>query len=140
MASTASGMKALHQITAHHGIETSWQAKFIGGQVVSGRRRRVVVQNKRLSASQLKMKRLKKMRLAVKHAKHPMRASVASTGTWGQSQCGVAESKARHMRNKFVRSMVRFSRRGSPQVMATTHPQLHAADPMRITHSDQFAS
>eukprot|EP00971_Amphidinium_carterae_P122764 2430180-Amphidinium_carterae.1 len=77
------------------------------------------------------------MRLAVKHAKHPMRASVASTGTWGQSQCGVAESKARHMRNKFVRSMVRFSRRGSPKVMATTHPQLHAADPMRITHSDQ---
>eukprot|EP00971_Amphidinium_carterae_P008030 158841-Amphidinium_carterae.1 len=24
--------------------------------------------------------------------------------------------------------------------MATTHPQLHAADPMRITHADQFAS
>eukprot|EP00971_Amphidinium_carterae_P051434 1013103-Amphidinium_carterae.1 len=140
MASMASGMRALQQLAVHHGIDTQWQAKFVGGQVVSGRNRRVVVQNKRIGASNLKLKRLKGMRLVIQYAKHPMRASVASTGTWGQAQCGVAESKARHIRTEFTRLLVRFSKRGSPQVMASTHPQLHGADPMRLAHADQFAN
>eukprot|EP00971_Amphidinium_carterae_P125334 2482828-Amphidinium_carterae.1 len=49
MASTPDGMKELQRIGAHEGITLQWQARFVGGQVVSGRRRRVTVQNKRFS-------------------------------------------------------------------------------------------
>eukprot|EP00971_Amphidinium_carterae_P032531 640543-Amphidinium_carterae.2 len=133
MASTAKGVRALQRIALQQQIKIQWQARFVGGQVVSGRRRRVAVKNKRMASSHLKLKRLRSMRLAIKHSKHPMRASVAASG--------IAEGKAHSNRARYARALVKFSRSGSPQVMATVHPGFNCQRWSRCAHArKQFTS
>eukprot|EP00971_Amphidinium_carterae_P186590 3703878-Amphidinium_carterae.1 len=120
------------------GIKAARHSKFLGSQIIAGRRRRTPVLQKRLQAASRRLRRARATRKAGARMGNPIRAAVTALGVWGAGQTGVAETNIRAWRTRFFRTHLKLARGVSPHLVLLVSKAAAFLDPAAAHHRDIF--
>eukprot|EP00971_Amphidinium_carterae_P273598 5430020-Amphidinium_carterae.1 len=120
------------------GISAARHSKFLGSQIIAGRRRRTPVLQTRLKSAARRLNKAKAMRKAGARMGNPIRAAVTALGVWGAAQTGVAETNIRAWRARFFRTHLKLARGASPHLVPLASKAAAFLDPAAAHHRDIF--
>eukprot|EP00971_Amphidinium_carterae_P349642 6491121-Amphidinium_carterae.2 len=138
LAAPTSAEKLVLPCIQRWGIKAARHSKFLGSQIIAGRRRRTPVLQKRFQAASRRLRRAKAMRKAGARMGNPIRVAVTALGVWGAGQTGVAETNIRAWRARFFRTHLKLARGVSPHLVPLVSKAAAFLDPAAAHHRDIF--
>eukprot|EP00971_Amphidinium_carterae_P257108 5104552-Amphidinium_carterae.1 len=138
LAAPTAAEKIVQPYLARRGISTARHSKFLGSQIIAGRRRRTPVLQTRIKAAARRLSKAKAMRRAGARMGNPIRAAVTALGVWGATQTGVAETNIRSWRARFFRTHLKLARGASPHLVPLVSKAAAFLDPAAAHHRDIF--